>query len=144
MAVSPGPDRNADRGVRHADHHTHRPPRGPAGSTPGQTARPPAPPGGPPGTGRRSVLTLADRLLATLLHYRLGLPQVAIARLFTVMPFKINRRIRDIRQLLARLDTSCIALTSNSPPGAPLRPRERGRDHRPARDQDGELMIRRP
>ncbi|MFB7508385.1 ISAzo13 family transposase [Streptomyces broussonetiae] len=53
-----------------------------------------------PGTGRRPMLTLADRLLATLLHERLGLPQVAIARLFSVTPFTINRRIRDIRQLL--------------------------------------------
>jgi transposase len=52
------------------------------------------------GTGRRPVLTLADRLLAALLHYRLGLPQVAIARLFTVTPETVNRRIRDIRQLL--------------------------------------------
>ncbi|MFJ5680852.1 ISAzo13 family transposase [Streptomyces sp. NPDC093097] len=53
-----------------------------------------------PGTGRRPVLTLADRLLATLLHYRHGLPQVAVARLFSVTPETINRRIRDIRQLL--------------------------------------------
>jgi hypothetical protein len=29
-----------------------------------------------PGTGHRPVLTLADRLLATFLHYRLALPQV--------------------------------------------------------------------
>ncbi|MFC9619028.1 transposase family protein [Streptomyces sp. NPDC056930] len=53
------------------------------------------------GTGRRPVLTLADRLLATLLHYRHRLPQVAIARLFSITPETINRRIRDIRQLLA-------------------------------------------
>ncbi|WP_187645541.1 ISAzo13 family transposase [Streptomyces sp. TRM49041] len=53
-----------------------------------------------PGTGRRPMLTLADRLLAALLHYRLGLPQVAIACLFGVTPETINRRIRDIRQLL--------------------------------------------
>jgi len=39
-----------------------------------------------PGTGRRPVLTLADRLLATALHQRLGLPQVAIAVLFAVRP----------------------------------------------------------
>jgi hypothetical protein len=38
------------------------------------------------GTGRRPVLTLADRLLAATLHYRLGLPQLAIAGLFTVRP----------------------------------------------------------
>ncbi|MFF3159650.1 transposase family protein [Streptomyces sp. NPDC057910] len=55
-------------------------------------------------TGRRPVLTLADRLLAVLLHQRLGLPQTAIARLFGVSPFTINRRIRNIRQLLQAAD----------------------------------------
>ncbi len=53
-----------------------------------------------PGTGRRPVLTLADRLLAAILHQRLALPQVSIAALFTVRPETINRRIRDVRQLL--------------------------------------------
>jgi hypothetical protein len=53
-----------------------------------------------PGTGRRPLLTLADRLLATVLHQRLALPQVAIATLFSVRPETINKRIRDIRQLL--------------------------------------------
>jgi len=53
-----------------------------------------------PGTGRRPVLTLADRLLATILHQRLALPQVAIATLFSVRPETISKRIRDIRQLL--------------------------------------------
>ena len=53
-----------------------------------------------PGTGRRPVLTLADRLLAAVLHQRLALPQVAIATLFGIRPETINRRIRDIRQLL--------------------------------------------
>src|SRR5215472_7266391 len=53
-----------------------------------------------PGTGRRPVLTLADRLLATVLHQRLALPQVAVATLFSVRPETINKRIRDIRQLL--------------------------------------------
>jgi hypothetical protein len=52
-----------------------------------------------PGTGRRPVLTLADRLLAATLHHRLGLPQTAVARLFNVRPETINRHIRDIRQL---------------------------------------------
>jgi hypothetical protein len=52
------------------------------------------------GTGRRPALTLADRLLATLLHDRLGLPQVRVAALFNVRPETINKRIRDIRQLL--------------------------------------------
>lgn len=53
-----------------------------------------------PGTGRRPVLTFADRLLATVLHQRLALPQVAIASLFRVRPETINKRIRDVRQLL--------------------------------------------
>ncbi|MFB6958799.1 ISAzo13 family transposase [Streptomyces sp. NPDC056309] len=51
-------------------------------------------------TGRRPMLTLADRLLATVLHYRLALPQVAVATLFNVHPGTVNRRIRDVRQLL--------------------------------------------
>jgi hypothetical protein len=59
---------------------------------------------GGPLTGRRPVLTLADRLLATLLHYRLALPQVAIATLFSVRPETINKRIRDIRSLLEQAD----------------------------------------
>ena len=53
-----------------------------------------------PGPGRRPVLTLADRLLATVLHQRLALPQVAVAALFNVRPETINRRTREIRQLL--------------------------------------------
>jgi transposase len=53
-----------------------------------------------PGTGRRPILTLADRLLATILHHRLALPQVAIAELFGVRPETINRRMRETRQLL--------------------------------------------
>ena len=53
-----------------------------------------------PGTGRRPVLTLADRLLATVLYQRLALPQVTIAALFGVRPETINKRIGTIRQLL--------------------------------------------
>jgi Helix-turn-helix of DDE superfamily endonuclease len=57
-----------------------------------------------PGTGRRPVLTLADRLLATLLHHRLALPQTAIAALFNVRPETINRHIRQTRQLLQQAE----------------------------------------
>ena len=53
-----------------------------------------------PGTGRRPVLTLADRLLATALYQRLALPQTAVAALFSVRPETINRRIREICELL--------------------------------------------
>jgi hypothetical protein len=52
------------------------------------------------GVGLRPVLTLADRLLATILHQRLALPQTAIAALSGVRPETVNERIRDIRQLL--------------------------------------------
>ena len=52
------------------------------------------------GAGRRPVLTLADRLLATVLHHRLALPQVTLAALFSVHPQTINRRIQDTRHLL--------------------------------------------
>ena len=56
-----------------------------------------------PSTSRPATLRawrLADRLLATTLHQRLALPQVAIAVLFSVRPETINKRIRDVRQLL--------------------------------------------
>jgi hypothetical protein len=53
-----------------------------------------------PGPGRRPVLTLADRLLATILHHRHGLPKVAIAALLGVRPETIGKRIRDVSQLL--------------------------------------------
>jgi hypothetical protein len=49
-----------------------------------------------PDTGRRPVLTLADRLLATILYQRLALTQVAIAALFGVRPETINKRIRQL------------------------------------------------
>jgi DDE superfamily endonuclease len=52
------------------------------------------------GAGRRPTLTLADRLLATVLHHRHALSQVAVAALFSVRPETINRRIRDTRDLL--------------------------------------------
>ena len=42
-----------------------------------------------PRTGRRPVLTLADRLLATILQYRLAPPQVAIAALFQPGPHRL-------------------------------------------------------
>jgi hypothetical protein len=76
-----------------------------------------------PGTGRRPVLTLADRFLATVLHQRLALPQVAIAALFSVRPATINKRIRDIK------------------PGRSLPARGRRRHRHPTGDQDSVLMV---
>jgi len=57
-------------------------------------------------TGRRPVLTLPDRLLAAMLHYRLALPQTVIAALFGVTPETINRRLRDLRRLLEQDGTT--------------------------------------
>jgi hypothetical protein len=59
-----------------------------------------------PGAGRRPALTLADRLLAAILHYRLSLPQVAIATLLSVRPETVSKRLRDIRQLLDQAGTT--------------------------------------
>jgi hypothetical protein len=52
------------------------------------------------GTGRRPILTLADRLMAVVLHHRLALPQVVIAFLFSVRPETVNRRMRETLELL--------------------------------------------
>jgi Rhodopirellula transposase DDE domain len=59
-----------------------------------------------PGPGRRPVLTLADRLLAAVLHYRLGLSQVAIGALLGVRPETVSKRLRDIRELLDQAGTA--------------------------------------
>ena len=75
-----------------------------AGGRADQTTRPPPPQKPRPGAGRHPTLTLADRLLATVLHYRLALLQVAIAALFGVRPETINKRIRDTRRLLEQAD----------------------------------------
>src|SRR3954453_20083247 len=57
----------------------------------------PRPPLVPP---RRPPPPPAPRPLATVLHHRFALPQVALAALFDVRSETINRRIRDTRQLL--------------------------------------------
>jgi Rhodopirellula transposase DDE domain len=53
-----------------------------------------------PGSGRRPKLTLPDRLAATLIHHRHGLPQKALAGLLGITPETLNRHIGDIRHLL--------------------------------------------
>ncbi|MEV1174574.1 ISAzo13 family transposase [Nonomuraea sp. NPDC049784] len=52
------------------------------------------------GTGRHPALTLPERLLITILHHRLGLPQAVLADLFKVTLMTANRAIRQIRPLL--------------------------------------------
>ncbi len=53
-----------------------------------------------PGAGATPRLTLADRILATLLHLRLSLPQPVIARVLGAGRTTISRAIRATRQLL--------------------------------------------
>ncbi|MGA5135558.1 ISAzo13-like element transposase-related protein, partial [Streptomyces olivoreticuli] len=53
-----------------------------------------------PGTGRKAVLTLADRALAAVLHRRFSIPERTIATLFGVSQQSINKTIRQTDQLL--------------------------------------------
>jgi biotin operon repressor/transposase len=59
-----------------------------------------------PGAGARPRLDLTDRILATLLHLRLRLPQPEIARLLGVDRTTISRTIRATRQLLRQHGTT--------------------------------------
>jgi hypothetical protein len=97
--VPPGADRAIRPGLGRPDRRADDAARPAAGDEPGQAPRPP-----PPADRSRhrppALLTLADRLLATVLHQRLARPQVAVATLFSVRPETISKRIRDIRQLL--------------------------------------------
>jgi transposase len=52
------------------------------------------------GTGRHPSLTLPERLVITVVHHRLGLPQAVLADLFQVTLMTANRAIRQIRSLL--------------------------------------------
>jgi Rhodopirellula transposase DDE domain/Helix-turn-helix of DDE superfamily endonuclease len=55
-----------------------------------------------PGAGPPPKLTLADRILATLLHQHLALPYPLLAQLLGVNRTTISRAIQEIRPLLAR------------------------------------------
>ncbi|MFE4425116.1 transposase family protein [Streptomyces sp. NPDC056817] len=53
------------------------------------------------GAGRKQRLVFADRLLATLVCLRLGLPHAALAELFEVDRSTVSAAIREVRPLLA-------------------------------------------
>ncbi|WP_251058570.1 transposase [Streptomyces sp. ISL-87] len=53
------------------------------------------------GAGRKQRLVFTDRLLATLVHLRLGLPHAALAELFEVDRSTVSTAIREVRRLLA-------------------------------------------
>jgi hypothetical protein len=58
------------------------------------------------GAGRHPVLTVTERVLATLLHHRFGLPEAVIAQLFDVTLMTVNRAIRQIEPLLEQVGMS--------------------------------------
>jgi hypothetical protein len=53
-----------------------------------------------PGTGRRPTLTLPAKILAVILHDRLGLPQTAIAALCQIRADTLSTNLSEIRRLL--------------------------------------------
>lgn len=53
------------------------------------------------GAGRKQRLVFTDRLLAALVHLRLGLPHAALAELFGVERSTVSTAIREVRPLLA-------------------------------------------
>lgn len=53
------------------------------------------------GAGRKQRLVFTDRLAATLVHLRLGLPHAALAELFDVDRSTVSAAIREVRPLLA-------------------------------------------
>src|SRR4051794_4537343 len=54
-----------------------------------------------PGAGRSAVLSLADRLVVTVVHLRTGVPHDALAVAFGVDRSTITRAIGQVRPLLA-------------------------------------------
>ena len=98
-----------------------------------------------PGPGRRPALTLADRLLATILHHRLGLPQAAIAALLGVRPETVSKRIRDIRQLLEQTGHNIHQYPNRLASLDDLYDLARSAGvNYPGQDQDGVLFICKP
>ncbi|MER5917900.1 transposase family protein, partial [Streptomyces sp. NPDC001982] len=53
------------------------------------------------GAGRKPRLVFTDRLAATLVHLRLGLPHAALAELYGVDRSTVTRAVHEIRPLLA-------------------------------------------
>ena len=67
-----------------------------------------------PRSGRPPTFAFADRVLATVLHLRLGLPDNTLAHLFTTSRATIRRAVTETRQLLDEHGT-CITATPTPP-----------------------------
>ncbi|MFF2807694.1 transposase family protein [Streptomyces sp. NPDC058000] len=94
--------------------------------------------------GPKQQLVFADRLLATLVHLRLGLPHTALAHLYGVDRSTISAAIREVRPLLA-----ARGFAAPDRPGVRLRTLEDLFAYADAKDVqlriDGtEVQVRRP
>jgi transposase len=66
-------------------------------------------------SGRPTQLTFPDRVLATILHLRLSLPDHALAPMFTSNRSTIRRVINETRQLLQQHGTTIEPITPSAP-----------------------------
>jgi len=62
-----------------------------------------------PRSGRPPTFAFPDRVLATVLHLRLGLPDNTLAHLFTTTPTTIRRAVKETRRLLDEHGTHIAA-----------------------------------
>jgi hypothetical protein len=68
-----------------------------------------------PRPGRPAQFTFADRVLATILHLRLQLPETTLTTMFATSRSSIRRAISETRQLLDRHGTTINAVTPSAP-----------------------------
>jgi hypothetical protein len=68
-----------------------------------------------PRFGRPAQFAFTDRVLATILHLRLQLPETTLATMFTTSRSSIRRAISETRQLLDQHGTTIDAITPSAP-----------------------------
>jgi hypothetical protein len=68
-----------------------------------------------PRPGRPVQFTYADRVLATILHLRLQLPETTLTTMFATSRSSIRRAISETRQLLDQHGTTINAITPSAP-----------------------------
>jgi transposase len=68
-----------------------------------------------PRPGRPAQFTFADRVLATILHLRLQLPETTLATMFATSRSSIRRAISETGQLLDQHGTTINAITPSAP-----------------------------
>jgi transposase len=68
-----------------------------------------------PRPGRPAQFTFAERVLATILHLRLQLPETTLTTMFATSRSSIHRAISETRQLLDQHGTTINAITPSAP-----------------------------